>query len=1027
MQHRRPTDVLVVDNSEAEVNQVRYALSAAQHSFRLRAATSLEDAGVQVAQHPPDAILLNFNLGGSAGITTLRQLLNDSAITPIVVLMDSEEEDTAAQVVQAGAQDHLVKGQFNTQSLTKTIQYAIERAVTAQRLQARERQLTSVIAQLEEEIERRTQTEKALETIVRQRMDALKVQAAHCQQTEEDLKHAEQDLQHQAANLEIIFKALPDAIVFADDSRRIRRVSAAIATLFGYTPEELLGKPTQMLYHDAKEAQAQGKKRFNASAQQTFEPYDMVYRRKDGSTFTGETIGTVVRHSTGQPLGFVGIIRDVTQQRQLRQERDKAQAELARRELQLQQFVKHMPAAVAMFDAQMRYLFYSDRWLTDYGIPVTDITGQSHYEVFPDISDRWKADHHHCLGGSILQNDEDRFVRQDGTTDWLKWELRPWHEPSGEVGGLLMLTEVITEQKKAQLRLEESLQESKARFRTFMDHSFAVTFMKDAAGRYLYTNWQFDQFAGLNQADILGRTDTDWLPPAVAQRLGQHDATVLATGRASQSLEEICDRSGSPSYWMMCKFPCPTDDGQTALGGIAIDITAQKLIEQKLTWQASHDELTGLKNRRYFELELEAVLKQPYREHTLCFLDLDQFKIVNDTCGHAAGDELLKQISAIVSHNVRATDVVARLGGDEFGILLSHCTSENARVIMDVIRQTVQDFRFVCQGKTFGVGVSIGMVELTSHTNTLADALGAADMACYAAKERGRNRLYVYRADDQQLSEQRSQQQWISRIRQALDTDQFQLYQQPIAPASLQGETMHHCEILLRLKDDSGKLIPPMAFIPAAERYGLMPAIDRWVIQTFFAQIRLAARFRPIWRDIGFYAINLSGASINDEQFLPFLKQQVMQSAISPKALCFEITETVAVSNLNAARIFIQELKALGCSFALDDFGSGMSSFGYLRHLAVDYIKIDGSFVRNLLQDDISTSIVEAITKIAHSMGLEAIAERVEDAETQRKLQALGVDYVQGYGIGRPTPLRLPQASSCPITSLSQSLVTQAS
>ncbi|MGF1512177.1 MAG: EAL domain-containing protein [Elainellaceae cyanobacterium] len=1139
------TYILVVDDNDLDIELVQRYLAASPQPFQLYSADSLKKASDILACCVVDAVLLDLNVTDSTGIDTLRRLLN-TVTAPIVVLTGDDQDDSALMAIQAGAQDYLIKGRFNIQLLTRTIRYAIERASNIQRLKARERQLMSVTARLGKEIERRVKTEEALETAIRHRTNALEVQTAQCLRTAEELEHTEKDLQHQSANLEVIFKALPDAIVFADNSRRIRRVSAAIAPLFGYTSKELLGKPTHMLYHNPQEAQAQGEKRFNLAAHQTFEPYDVVYRRKDGSVFTGETIGTVVRDNHGQAIGFVGIIRDVTQQRQLRQERDKAQAELARRELQLQQFIKHLPAAVAMFDAQMRYLFYSDRWLIDYGIEADNITGQSHYEVFPDVCDRWKVEHQACLGGRVLQNDEDVFVRQDGSTDWLKWELRPWYDPSGEVGGLLMLTEVITAQKNAQIRLEESLQESEARFRTFMDHSFAVTFMKDEAGRYLYTNWQFDRFAGRSQAEILGKTDVDWLPTAVAQRLSQHDATVLETGKASQSLTEICDRSGTSNYWMMCKFPCPTDDGRIALGGIAIDITEQKRIEQELCrekelaqvtlqsigdavittnaeekvaylnpvaerltgwslaeakgmpllqvfntinevtrqrvdnsasrvlrtgqmveltrhtaiiardggeysitdsaapikdrdgatigvvlvfhdvtesrklsqqleWQASHDEMTGLRNRRYFELELDSILKQQRRESILCFLDLDQFKIVNDTCGHAAGDELLKQVGAILTQNVRSTDIVARLGGDEFGILLSHCTLEVARSIMEMVRHAIRDFRFAWQDKTFGVGVSVGVVELTGSVNTLADALGAADVACYAAKERGRNRLYIYRADDQELSEQRSQQQWISRIQQALDNHQFRLYQQPIALASWDGGAMHHCEILLRLRDRSGKLVPPMAFIPAAERYGLMPAIDRWVVQTFFALVdqQSAGNAQPYGSGSGFYTINLSGVSITDEQFLVFLKQQVVQSTLPAQALCFEITETAAVSNLNTARKFIQELKVLGCSFALDDFGSGMSSFGYLPHLAIDYIKIDGSFVRNLLHDDISTSIVEAITKIAHSMGLEAIAEQVENHETQQKLRALGVDYVQGYGIGKPEPLRLSQPTLC--------------
>ncbi|MGB3614340.1 MAG: PAS domain S-box protein, partial [Elainellaceae cyanobacterium] len=520
---KQVTHVLVIDDNDSDIEVVRrYLRRSPQLTFQTYSAHSLEDGIVQAGQHNVDAILLDLNLTDSEGIDTLRTLLEVDTATAIIVLTGHDEEDTALEAIHVGAQDYLVKDKFTAQFLIRTIRHAIERASSIQLLKVREQELLTVTAQLQQEIERRSITEKTLEDVVLNKTQALDVQMAWRKRAEEELEHTEKDLQYQMADLEIIFRALPDAIVFADNSRRIRKVSAAITTLFGYTPDELLDKPTAMLYANSQQAKAQGEARFSLSARETFEPYDMVYRRQDGTIFTGETIGTVVRDGSGEPLGFIGIIRDVTQQRQLRQERDKAQTELARREIQLQQFIKHMPATVAMFDTQMQYLFYSDRWLTDYGIEATDITGHSHYDVFPEIPSTWKEDHQNCLSGDVLQNNEDIFVRQDGKTDWLKWELRPWYEPSGEVGGILMLTEVITAQKTAQIKLQTCLQDSETRFRTFMDHSFAVTFMKDAAGRYLYTNWKFEQVSGLSQASILGKTDSDWLPSKVAQRLCQH-------------------------------------------------------------------------------------------------------------------------------------------------------------------------------------------------------------------------------------------------------------------------------------------------------------------------------------------------------------------------------------------------------------------------------------------------------------------------------------------------------------------------
>ncbi|MDJ0597742.1 MAG: EAL domain-containing protein [Crocosphaera sp.] len=435
------------------------------------------------------------------------------------------------------------------------------------------------------------------------------------------------------------------------------------------------------------------------------------------------------------------------------------------------------------------------------------------------------------------------------------------------------------------------------------------------------------------------------------------------------------------------------------------DVTKPRQLAREISWQANHDMLTGLMNRRSFEEQLETAIleaKTHQNNHILCYLDLDQFKVVNDTCGHIAGDELLRQLAELFSHQVRSSDQIARLGGDEFGILLHQCPLLAGKQIADKLRKLIEDFRFTWDDKTFTIGASIGLVEINEDTLDLNGLLSAADAACYAAKDNGRNRLHIYQADDHEVAKQREERQWISKIHLALQENRFCLYQQKIIPVdpSKKGKKNHN-ELLIRMIDREGKIVPPMAFIPAAERYDLMPVLDRWVVSHFFRYYSTLTDSQK--QEI--YTINLSGSSLTSEQFLNFLKQQLKEHPISPETLCFEITETTAIANLSKAIAFIRELKKIGCRFALDDFGSGMSSFGYLKNLPIDYLKIDGSFIKDILKDPIDCEMVECINRVGHVMGIQTIAEFVESNEIFQKLQTMNIDYAQGYGIAKPCPL----------------------
>jgi diguanylate cyclase (GGDEF)-like protein len=421
----------------------------------------------------------------------------------------------------------------------------------------------------------------------------------------------------------------------------------------------------------------------------------------------------------------------------------------------------------------------------------------------------------------------------------------------------------------------------------------------------------------------------------------------------------------------------------------------------KLAYHASHDPLTNLVNRLEFENRLTLALHTATtqgRQHVVMYLDLDQFKIVNDTSGHAAGDQLLRQVSALLKEQVREGDTLARLGGDEFGVLLENCPLQEAIHIADELRLCVADFRFVSDGGSYSIGVSVGIVQVAEGVHSLTDVLSAADAACYMAKDKGRNRVQLYRPHDSEISLRRGEMGWVSRMQRALEEDRFILYTQRIHPIDGQDSRRGHQELLVRMLDGHGGVIPPMAFIPAAERYGMMPLIDQWVVH------EAVVRISSLGADCGTFALNISGASIGDERFLEFVREQFRRYKMPPGSICFELTETAAVANFDKAARFFGEMKSLGCLFSLDDFGAGMSSFGYLRHLPVDFIKIDGSFVKDIADDPLDLATVRAINDVGHVMGKQTIAEFVNGEAGLAALREIGVDFAQGNWLSPPSP-----------------------
>ncbi|MEO0616369.1 MAG: EAL domain-containing protein [Pseudomonadota bacterium] len=415
--------------------------------------------------------------------------------------------------------------------------------------------------------------------------------------------------------------------------------------------------------------------------------------------------------------------------------------------------------------------------------------------------------------------------------------------------------------------------------------------------------------------------------------------------------------------------------------------------------------LTGLVNRREFERRVERALKSSESRETsyvVCHLDLDQFKIINDTCGHSAGDKLLEELGKLLKSKIRWRDTLARLGGDEFGILLESCTIEEAMTTADMLREAIGEFRFQWDERSFRLTASVGIVPLTGgESEDVASVLSAADSACAAAKDGGRNRVHGYHENDIDMMRRRREMQWAARINTALEEDRFELFRQTILPLQDTDQGAHY-ELLVRMRDENGALVSPELFIGAAERYGITPNIDRWVIRNALRWLVSEADERA---RLSLCSINLSGQSLGDEKFLPFVIEQLQTSGISPDKICFEITETAAIASYSQANRFINALKELGCKFALDDFGTGLSSFGYLKHFPVDFLKIDGSFVKEILHDPIDREMVRSINEIGHLTGKQTIAEFAENPEIITMLRGMGIDYAQGYGVAEPQRL----------------------
>ncbi|MDE2304179.1 MAG: EAL domain-containing protein [Gammaproteobacteria bacterium] len=658
------------------------------------------------------------------------------------------------------------------------------------------------------------------------------------------------------------------------------------------------------------------------------------------------------------------------------------------------------------FDTHNNRVYLSPRWKAMLGYNEAQVGQAPDWRTLvhtEDMSRVQAAIRDHVAGKTALFESMHRM--RHATGEW-RWVISRAKAKVDDKGRLLRLVGVeldVTERKL----YEEALFREKESAQITLQSIGDGVITTDARGVIDYVNPVAEQLTGWRLEDTQGRAIEEVFRAFHEETCEPLENPLAVAIRRTRSIKSVrpmllIRRDGNEIY--VESTASPIRDGSGAVsGGVLVfhDVSEARELNRRLSYHASHDVLTGLVNRREFEHRMERALKSAKARETsyaLCYLDLDQFKIVNDTCGHSAGDALLGQVGGLLKSKVRWRDTLARLGGDEFAILLESCTLDEAMRMAETLREAVRNFKFTWEERTFRLGASIGVVPISVDNADVASVLSAADSACQAAKQSGRNRVHSFEENDIDLMRRRREMQWAARINTALEEDRFELFRQSILPLRDQ-ESGAHYELLLRMRDENGKIVTPDNFMTAAEHYGITPNIDRWVVENAFRWLVSDADERE---KLAMCSINLSGLSLGDDKFLPYVIDQLTRSGLDATKICFEITETAAIASFSQANRFIQALKELGCKFALDDFGSGLSSFGYLKHFPVDFLKIDGSFVKEILHDPIDREMVRSINEIGHLTGKQTIAEFAENAEIINMLRTLGVDYAQGYGISQP-------------------------
>lgn len=784
---------------------------------------------------------------------------------------------------------------------------------------------------------------------------------------------------------------------------RWQMVNRAMIDLLGYSADELRDLPFQLMTHpDDLAADLRQLERLLAGEIDSYR-LEKRYRHKDGHyLWTLLAVSLVRDDHTGRPDHFISQVEDI-HTRKLAQE-------------QLQQLTRRTQLAVEAggvgiwewdftqasitWDARMHALHGT---APELGPPTL---AQWIAMVHPEDVSRVSAEMRQAIRGVRRFDTEYRVVRPTGEIRHVRAMATTSRHEDDTTRALVGTNWDITEQRSLTRALFEEKERLHITLRSIgdavicTDRVMRVTFMNPIAEQL--TGWSMDAAMGqpLEQVFRIVDEDTDLvIPSPVEQCLETLRPAYLQEGAVLQSL------TGERHDVQDSAAPVLANDG-SVLGAVLVfqDITTSRALQRELAHSATHDALTGLPNRAWFEKRLrEACEHARLHGHrtALCFIDLDRFKIVNDTAGHGAGDVLLRELGYVIRHQVRPDDLLARLGGDEFALLLKDCTIEHAEQVCQKVIDAVRERRFPWNGRVYDVGASIGIAAIDSDVPPVSELMSRADVACYAAKAAGRNRVSVYRRDESDARRHHRELEVAAGIHSALEANRFRLYAQEIRSLRPDHDDARHVEILVRMVDEQGTLIMPGAFIPAAERYDLMGHVDRWVIRNVLQQYGDRLAGVPGLS----VSINLSANSLGEPFLLPFLHAALEDSVLPANRIRLEITETALINNMTAASRVVADMRSAGCTVALDDFGSGLSSFAYLKQFPVDYLKIDGSFIRNLARNAVDREIVSSINDIGHRLGVRTVAEWVEDESTLHTLRAIGVDYAQGYAIGKPMPL----------------------